>query len=463
VSGPAVINRHQENGKENIALNSLTCDYVDDMVEGTWFNTSDGITWRQPAKCFILTYPPTAAKYVLTHSKATFISTETFTGVYQNLCESFTNLSECGEAFPRMSSFGPSGVRPSQEAGKFLIFAASPDELSSPQIRQSLVELVRKQGVHVIVLIENCGTHLHAVSHTSKALGFWAPTGLNSSGGIHIVDVSKLTPLCMKNLPARELNIAEHVISQILLNILDTERIRMSTFCALKTPGSCSLVSTAGYLLNFTNGKMIDSTDFVVRSGGGPVEGYEEHVGSRTDLRILRHSNFQEKRYRGTAASIVGSNAEIVVDLDKVESHLSPLSPTFLYTQRQALLSRSVPYLSYHHKEYTASRNMSSRFASCLDTKRDMSSGIRALSALLESFSFCQTVRAFGFFGHEFLDTQYHYYDDGLGPKTTSDQYESRANTGGHAFSAEQACISRLARESDVARDHLLFHKQDFL
>merc|ERR1719446_1319183 len=48
----------------------------------------------------------------------------------------------------------------------------------------------------------------------------------------------------------------------------------------------CALVSNSGAQLQHLWGKRIDSADAVFRFNDAPVEGYEDHVGSRETVRV---------------------------------------------------------------------------------------------------------------------------------------------------------------------------------
>jgi len=49
----------------------------------------------------------------------------------------------------------------------------------------------------------------------------------------------------------------------------------------------CAIVGNSGKVLERRKGGHIDSCDCVVRFNAAPTEGYENHVGSRTDFRVL--------------------------------------------------------------------------------------------------------------------------------------------------------------------------------
>lgn len=63
------------------------------------------------------------------------------------------------------------------------------------------------------------------------------------------------------------------------------------------------VVGNAQSILDKKNGQKIDSFDYVVRMGNCPLKGYEEHVGTKTNMYRaswdrLVHVNKQELRYR---------------------------------------------------------------------------------------------------------------------------------------------------------------------
>ena len=67
---------------------------------------------------------------------------------------------------------------------------------------------------------------------------------------------------------------------------------------ASKSP-TCSLVSTAGELLQQRDGAAIDSADIVVRMGQAPTSHqYAANVGGRTSLRFIKQSFFDTWRHQ---------------------------------------------------------------------------------------------------------------------------------------------------------------------
>ena len=285
----------------------------------------------------------------------------------------------------------------------------------------------------------------------------FAHSHILARNNVEILDVGSMMSSCLddyenskcteKPLPVsvRD-NVAAHFTSQAIYHSVDTKR----PFAQFNKRGSCAVVSSAGYLLQFKNGKNIDGADYVLRSGQGPSAGFEQHVGSRTDLRILRYSNFKNEAERNPYN--FGDN--IVVDFDKVEPFESPF-PLKEYKNRDKLLSRTVPYITYHAG--LSSKVRSSSLLKCFNSSRDMSSGFRALAMILSELSVCTEVRAYGFLGLEHQDTPYHYWD-GSASRTSREQYDSRERRkGGHLFRVEQRCYYTAANYSNIQDDVLTF------
>lgn len=57
---------------------------------------------------------------------------------------------------------------------------------------------------------------------------------------------------------------------------------------------SCSLVTSSGHLTGGERGAEIDRADCVIRMNDAPTQGYEQHVGRRTSLRVVAHSSLDQ-------------------------------------------------------------------------------------------------------------------------------------------------------------------------
>jgi len=55
---------------------------------------------------------------------------------------------------------------------------------------------------------------------------------------------------------------------------------------------SCAVIGSAPNILDKKLGKEIDSHDFIIRSNAARIEGFEDWVGSRTDLRLISGKTF---------------------------------------------------------------------------------------------------------------------------------------------------------------------------
>ena len=50
---------------------------------------------------------------------------------------------------------------------------------------------------------------------------------------------------------------------------------------------TCAVVSNSGDLMNHEYGEFIDSHDVVIRCNWCLIDGYEKHVGKRTDIKLI--------------------------------------------------------------------------------------------------------------------------------------------------------------------------------
>lgn len=55
---------------------------------------------------------------------------------------------------------------------------------------------------------------------------------------------------------------------------------------------TCAIIGSSPMLLDTEYGKEIDKYDYVIRCNEGEIEGYEKHVGSRADFRVIGKKTF---------------------------------------------------------------------------------------------------------------------------------------------------------------------------
>lgn len=53
---------------------------------------------------------------------------------------------------------------------------------------------------------------------------------------------------------------------------------------SFKHANSCAIVGNSGHMLDHRFGQEIDAHDCVVRFNAAPIQGFEEHVGSKSTL-----------------------------------------------------------------------------------------------------------------------------------------------------------------------------------
>lgn len=291
-------------------------------------------------------------------------------------------------------------------------------------------------ALNVVLTTEGCSPPSHV---NSRIMGL-----LNSTAVLCTAEVGSFGNTPWK---VREASPATGILSNILF-----EKVRRASASHMTnlTPGSCALVTTAGYLTKFGNGGNIDAANHVIRVGAGPTEGYEKHVGSRTDLRILRHSTFDVRR----GNSAFGANERILIIHDQVKHASEPLRHK---SKKHLLYRQAIPYYNFERwQEHEPLKN--THFAKCLDPERDISTGFWSILLLLLELDLCNSLRLYGFLGHKFPGYPYHYFSMGLAGESnaTVEIYASReAMKGGHNFKLEHECLFEVADTIDLRSDSL--------
>jgi len=320
---------------------------------------------------------------------------------------------------------------------------------------EKFVSLIRAAGfnqrIHIVLASSTCdlSSQDQAAYDIATQLSMCSETLRDADADVF--DLNHLSAKCLDLHPRdRNFNAVQEAISQVFLNVLDQDFTNNYSRFHI---GSCALVSTAGYLRKFNNGGNIDKATYVVRSGTGGTHGFEDMVGTRTDLRIVRHSVFHAGRGSGT--SHLDPEVTIVVH-DNLEKTTNPLRD---HKQAGILFKRPLPYYSFHrwHNSELTSR---SRIGTCLNVKRDLSSGLWSHLLLLHELELCSKITLYGFLGHVHPGEPYHYYTMGLHNEniTTSLQYASRNSTRrGHNFANEQKCLMDAADRVDIRKDLMEF------
>mmetsp|Transcript_13914 Transcript_13914/g.39373 ORF Transcript_13914/g.39373 Transcript_13914/m.39373 type:complete len:578 (-) Transcript_13914:95-1828(-) len=95
------------------------------------------------------------------------------------------------------------------------------------------------------------------------------------------------------------------VLSEQFMEVLPEEDILGSRMPRSGKWGTCALVGSSGILKKYKQGKEIDLHDAIWRLDNAPVEGFEEHVGSHTTIRIVSDEAHVETRMRPSRETIL--------------------------------------------------------------------------------------------------------------------------------------------------------------
>ena len=77
---------------------------------------------------------------------------------------------------------------------------------------------------------------------------------------------------------------------------------------------SCGLVTNSGSLKGSKSGSAIDRHDLVLRFNDAPIDGFEDDVGSKSDIRILNSKLFSSKNFNISNSNYMDSKVIIVWD-----------------------------------------------------------------------------------------------------------------------------------------------------
>ncbi|KAK3273491.1 hypothetical protein CYMTET_18283 [Cymbomonas tetramitiformis] len=106
---------------------------------------------------------------------------------------------------------------------------------------------------------------------------------------------------------------------------------------------TCAVVGNSGLLLNAKHGSEIDQADMVIRFNGAPTKGIENHVGSKTTLRLVNSKPYGE---RGTP---FGARLQPYGDGYTIYSRLQPYGDGVPFLRTLAALCPMVTGYMFTH------------------------------------------------------------------------------------------------------------------
>uniref|UniRef100_A0A3P8RXH8 ST8 alpha-N-acetyl-neuraminide alpha-2,8-sialyltransferase 6 n=1 Tax=Amphiprion percula TaxID=161767 RepID=A0A3P8RXH8_AMPPE len=212
-----------------------------------------------------------------------------------------------------------------------------------------------------------------------------------------------------------------------------------------KTLDTCAVVGNGGILINSSCGETIDSAQFVIRCNLAPLgNGYEKHVGTKTDLVTANPSIFINK-----FGALNGRRRPFVESLRSYGNSLL-LIHAFSFSAYTAVSLRAIYTIEdfespirpvFLNPEYLKSLHLFWRSQGLRENR--LSTGLITTSLALE---LCNNVHLYGFWPfsnhpHDLYPLTNHYYDD-VKPKKV------------HAMPAEFDLLMRLHSQG-ILRLHL--------
>jgi len=242
------------------------------------------------------------------------------------------------------------------------------------------------------------------------------------------------------------------LVVQLVLNSLTHSDKRVQAGHSTRRFRTCALVSTAGYLLNYDSGARIDIADVVVRVAHGPTEGFETHVGSRTDVRLIKWASFDGRANNSVAFRdmLQAAQEKQVIFFDSLEDSSNPM---FGLTDADYVLSQHIPYTAVFTSSWNAAvfKQRSAVFR-CINAPQiddRLTTGMLAFLFLTQKVQLCSKILLYGFQGNKHPTSQYHYFKLNFEDedRRTNDHYESRSEL--HSFAKEQNCLRKYATYID--------------
>ncbi|MEQ2219450.1 hypothetical protein XENOCAPTIV_018139 [Xenoophorus captivus] len=184
---------------------------------------------------------------------------------------------------------------------------------------------------------------------------------------------------------------------------------------------TCAVVGNGGILANSNCGEMINSAEFVIRCNLPPLsDGYEKHVGTKTDLVTANPTIFFKK-----FESLVGRRRPLMEKLSSYGNSMV-LLPAFSFGMNTAVCMRALYTIQdfqsaiqpvFFNPEYLYKLSLFWRSHGLKEAR--LSTGVIMTSLALE---LCDNVHLYGFWPfsvhpYSFKNLTNHYYDD-LKPNT---------------------------------------------
>ncbi|XP_023663590.1 alpha-N-acetyl-neuraminyl-2,3-beta-galactosyl-1,3-N-acetyl-galactosaminide alpha-2,6-sialyltransferase [Paramormyrops kingsleyae] len=224
-------------------------------------------------------------------------------------------------------------------------------------------------------------------------------------------------------------------------------------------PKECALVSSSGQMLKSSMGKEIDQAEFVIRMNNAPTVGYEQDVGSRTNLRVVSHTSVplllkKEKYYFQQSASTVyvvwGPEKNMRQDgKGRIFNALWRVATKYPNVKLYVMTRQKIQYCdSIFQKETGKNRMRSGAF---------LSTGFFTMVLAMEM---CDSIQVYGMIDDNYCSkanhtvAPYHYYEKYPANECSIYRVHERAHRGGHRYITEKTIYGRWASQRKIRFKH---------
>jgi len=214
--------------------------------------------------------------------------------------------------------------------------------------------------------------------------------------------------------------IPEIQINNISFPIFSNKNTNIN-FNKIKT---AALVASSGTLLDNEFGKKIDKNDLIIRFNAARVKGYENHVGSRTDIRILNGHSFNGSTKKEIC---LGHDPNFLSNLDN-ETFLVKSFNAQEFIEGVMLYINKTP-INFLHSNFLM-------YCNSLVSKPEASAGLVGV-LLLVTLGIKPDLYGYGFYSEP--NDRVHYWEE-VDPNWSS----------GHGFNEEKDIIDNLVSQNLV-------------
>tara|TARA_R100000995_G_C3472330_1_gene118980 strand:+ start:745 stop:1461 length:717 start_codon:yes stop_codon:yes gene_type:complete len=186
---------------------------------------------------------------------------------------------------------------------------------------------------------------------------------------------------------------SKYTIDELIQRTFELNKITKT----IDKDNSIAIVGNSGKLMNESYGELIDSYDFVFRCNLAQTNGYEKHVGSKTDFRFIAGKSF----WRDLSEHFSGYDNDFLTNL--IDEHFiikaEPLYPAIQGVIKNFKTKSNILYLKQH-------------LVDDIENNLNISDPSTGFVAIMMALQWCKNISIFGFGFFEEDWSNQHYFEN---------------------------------------------------